>query len=327
MSQVPARPDPTFLAPPGEVVDWRMVVLFDALAASGALAALPATAEEAVTAEGVAVTAGLDGHAVGVVLDALTAWDVVGRDASGRYALGSQAPDADTAAGLRHHARALRSWAGSIESRLRGEPVQVRPGMADPELFIDALAVNGRRSAPLVVDLCLERFPAAKTAIDLGGGHGEYALEFARRGLSVTLQDLPTMVDVVARRGHLERAGVKLFAESFFQTLPDGPFDLAFCAGVAHTFDGERNRALYRNIGRALAPGGGVAIVTFLRRRNPLAEVFAVQMLANANKGDTHAESEYREWLAGAGFRMDDAVVEVANRPQSILFATAEPAP
>ena len=42
---MPPSSDHTFLAPPGEVADWRMVLLLDALAGSGALAAL--LAEEA----------------------------------------------------------------------------------------------------------------------------------------------------------------------------------------------------------------------------------------------------------------------------------------
>ncbi|MGH9266299.1 MAG: hypothetical protein ACRD1D_16570, partial [Acidimicrobiales bacterium] len=94
--------DHSFLAPPGEVADWRMVLLFDAAARSGALAALPGTAEE------IAGRLGLDGHGLRVVLDALGAWGVVQRDdaGGGRYALGAGAPDAGLAAGLRHHARA-----------------------------------------------------------------------------------------------------------------------------------------------------------------------------------------------------------------------------
>jgi hypothetical protein len=67
-----------------------------------------------------------------------------------------------------------------------------------------------------------------------------------------------------------------------------------------------------------------MAIVTFLRHRNPLADVFAIQMLVNANGGDTHGEDEYRRWLTAEGFRVDDVPVDVPNRPQSILFATPE---
>ncbi|HEX3621682.1 MAG TPA: methyltransferase [Acidimicrobiales bacterium] len=303
------------MAPPGEVVDWRMVVLVDVAAGAGVLEALPGTADD------LAGRLGLDPHALRVVLDALGAWGVVERDDNGGYSLGPQAPDAAGTASLRHDARAIRSWSTTVDKRVLGEPVETRPGMPDPELFIDALAVGGRAAAPAVVDICLERFPEARSVIDLGGGHGEYSLEFARRGLQVTLQDLPVMVDVLRRRGTLEAAGVKVVAGSFFTGVPPGPFHLAFCAGITHTFDGPHNEMLFRNLRPAVASRGGVAVVTFLRHRQPMADVFAVQMLANANGGDSHSEEEYRAWLGGAGFRVDDAPVDIPGRPQSALFA------
>jgi SAM-dependent methyltransferase len=313
---VAAPGEPTFLAPPGEVADWRMVVLFDAVAGAGALDALPGTADE------LAATLGLDAHGLRVALDALGAWGVVERDGAGSYRPGPDRPDAEVGAGLRHHARAIRRWSTSVEKRLRGAPDEIRPGMPDPELFIDALAVNARKGAAELVDVCLARFPEARSVVDLGGGHGEYSLEFARRGLRATMQDLPVMVDIVRRRGVLAEAGVELVAGSFFDAVPDGPFDLAFCTGINHTFDGEHNRDLFGRLRPVVAPAGGLALVTFFRHRHPLADVFAVQMLANGNGGDAHAEADYREWLAGAGFRPDEGVVDLPGRAQSVLFAT-----
>lgn len=128
------------------------------------------------------------------------------------------------------------------------------------------------------------------------------------------------MVEIARSRRVLEAAGVDLFAGDFFEVVPDGPFDLAFCAGITHTFDGEHNVDLYRRLRSTIASGGGVAIVTFLRGRQPLADVFAVQMLVNGNGGDAHAEHEYRRWLATAGFRPPE-VIDLAGRAQSILFA------
>jgi hypothetical protein len=55
--------DATFLAPPGEVVDWRMVVLVDAVAGSGALDALPATVDH------LASRLGHDAQALRLALD------------------------------------------------------------------------------------------------------------------------------------------------------------------------------------------------------------------------------------------------------------------
>ncbi len=309
--------DLTFLVPPGEAADWRVIVLCDAAAATGIFDKLPGTAEE------LADRAGLEPHAVRVVLDALVAVGVLEAGGDGRFTLGAAAPEAAAMATVRHHARALRRWATALEPQLRGEPTPDNAGFADPEMFHDALAVNARKAAPEIVDVCLRRFPEARSVLDLGGLHGEYSLEFARRGLRATMQDQPAMVDVARRRGRLDAAKVELFEGSFFDTVPDGPFDLAFCSGITHTFDGDRNRTLFHNLRPVIAPGGGVAIVTFLRGRNPLTPLFAVQMLVNDNGGDTHTEAEYREWLGEAGFAVDEAVLDLHHRQgaRSVLFA------
>ena len=78
-----------------------MVVLFDAVAEAGVLARLPGSTEE------VAGDLGLDARALRVVLDALSAWEVVERRGEA-YDLGAQEPDPVASASLHHHARALR---------------------------------------------------------------------------------------------------------------------------------------------------------------------------------------------------------------------------
>lgn len=307
----------SFLSPPGEIADWRLIVLCDVAGAAGVFDELPGTAPA------VARRLGLEAHGVRVVLDGLAALGVVQRRDDDAYAPGPGTPDPDTLATIRHHARSLRRWAMTVDHRMRGELGGDPIGMADPESFHDSLAASARKSAPQVVDACLVRFPDATTVLDLGGLHGEYSLEFSRRGLKATMQDQPRMVEVARRRGRLEAAGVELFEGDFFETVPDGPFDLAFCTGITHTFGAEGNVALFGNVRKVLAPGGGVAVVTFVRNRNPIAALFAVQMLLNEHGGDTHAEAEYREWLAGAGFTVDDGVVDLAGvAGRSALFAT-----
>ncbi len=313
----PAASDRTFLAPPGEIADWRSVLLTDAALSTGIFDHLPGTAAELVE------RTGLEAEALRVVLDALVTLEVLELGPADLYAPGPAAPEAAAMAVVRHHARALRRWASTVEPRLRGQTVEGGPGMIDPDTFHDALARNAQNVAPEIVDLCLQRFPEAATVIDLGGLHGEYALEFTRRGLTATMQDQPTVIDVVRRRGRLEAAGVELFEGSFFETVPEGPFDLAFCSGITHTFDGDRNLALYRNLRRIVAPGGGVAVVTFLRGRHPITALFAVQMLVNDNGGDTHTEAEYRAWLGEAGFAVDETVLDLPGQgARSVLFAT-----
>ncbi|GAC1534410.1 MAG: hypothetical protein NVS3B12_15120 [Acidimicrobiales bacterium] len=307
--------DPTFLAPPGDITDWRLVMLYDAAAATGIVGHLPGSPRD------LANELGLDPHGVRVLLDALVVWGVV-QSKDGSYDLGTDAPDATRAAAMRHHARALRGWGSSLERRLHGSAGTDRPVMATPDVFHDALAASARKAAPALVDLCLQRFPGTGSVLDLGGLHGEYSLEFARRGLRVTMQDLPEMIELVRARGQLADAGIELVAGSFFDFVPDGPFDLAFCTGITHTFDADHNVTLFKNLRPVIAPGGGVAVTTFMRGRHPIADVFAVQMFVNGAGGDSHDDADYRAWLGRAGFSVDPGVVDLPDRPQSVLFAT-----
>lgn len=306
----------SFLATPPLISDWRMVVLFDVAAETGVLDALPADPGE------IGARLGLDERAVRIVLDALAVWDLVASD-SGRWFLGPGAPNADEAAVLHHHAGSLRMWNERIEDRLRGrEPQPNRQPPRHLGRWLQALAVNARASAPAAVDACLAARPQSKRVLDLGGGHGEYALEFTRRGLQATVQDRPEVIELARGDGRLPAEGVRLFAGDFFEVLADGPFDLVFCAGVAYTLDPARNVELWRRVRPVLAHEGMLAIHTFLRGRRPLAPIFAVQMLGVGTGGDTHAEEDFREWLGAAGYGRVD-VVHLDRDPESVLLVRA----
>ncbi|MGI9119308.1 MAG: class I SAM-dependent methyltransferase [Acidimicrobiales bacterium] len=313
----PSLEELSFLAPPDEVCDWRMVVVHDAAAQAGLLARLAAS--PATPAE-LAADLGLDGHTVRVVLEELAVWDVVASDGAGRFAPGTGWPSHEASAALRHHARAIRAWSAGIDDRLRGvgpPPERKLPPWTD--LWLEALAVRARHAAPAIVDACLTRYPEIRRALELGGGHGEYGLELARRQVEVTMVDRPGVIDIV--RPRLEQADIVLHAGDFFEALPAGPFDLVLCAGVTHTYGAEGNRALFRRAATVLAPEGALAILTYLRGRDPMAPIFAVQMLMAASGADTHAEDDYRAWLGEAGFGKVE-IADDAHPRESLLLAT-----
>ncbi|MEJ7845487.1 MAG: class I SAM-dependent methyltransferase [Acidimicrobiales bacterium] len=307
-------PELAFLVPPDEVQDWRMVLLLDAAVDNGLLDALPGSAE------GLAAELGLDPHATGVVLDGLALWDIVVVDDDGGYAPGPAAPDAEATAVLRHHARAIRGWS-TIDERVRGvapDPNRMTPGGV--EIMLDALAVMGRASAPDAVHACLAQAPDAASVLDLGGGHGQFAAEFARRGLRTVMQDRPAVVDLARSKGWLDGTGVELFGGDFFDTLPDERFDIVFCAGVVYTMDGERVVRLLRQVRPLIAPGGHLAVHTFLRGTDELATLFSAQMLGNVAGGQSHGEDDLRRWFDEAGYR-NVSTRPLDRRPEWMLFA------
>ncbi|MDP9019215.1 MAG: class I SAM-dependent methyltransferase [Actinomycetota bacterium] len=305
-----------FYTHPGGVADWRIVLLHEAAEEAGLLDALPGAPAA------LADRLGLNAHAVRVVLEALAVWGVVEARPDGAFAPGPEFPNSDEAAVLRHHARSVRVWAGTGD-RLRGSPVPVHDEPRRVKIMLDALVVNGRESAPGAVDGCLARVPDARRVLDLGGGHGEYGIEFARRGLQVVMQDRPEVVDYARRRQEVIEAGVELFAGDFFETLPAGPFDVVFCAGVVYTLAPERVVELFRRVRPLVAPGGRLAVHTFLRGSDEMAAIFAVQMLA-VSGGDTHSEGDFRHWFERARYPSVE-VVRLHRRPESMLFAERSP--
>ena len=305
----------SFLALPDEVIDWRKALLYEIAADAGIIAGLPGTAGD------LAGTLSLDPRAVRIVLDALAVWHVVEVDGRGVYGRGPDAPDPAAASVLRHHGRAIRHWAASLPDRLRGAaPARRHLDLQAVQLMLEALVVNARESAPGVVDACLDHVPSAHRVLDLGGGHGEYALELARRGLAATMQDRPEVVEMAGNPHPLTGAGVEVFAGDFFEALPEGPFDVVLCAGVTYTMGADANLALFRRLRPLVGPGGALAIMTFLGGTDELASVFSVQMLAGGGGGESHRESDYRAWLAEADYASVE-VQRLERRPEWLVVA------
>lgn len=105
--------DLSFLAPPGEGCDWRMLLLFDAVCQSRLDDAL---ADGSATSADLASRLGLSAGAVRVVLEALTAWSIVRGHKGGRFGPGACWPGRPSTAALRHQARAVRSATSSRSS-------------------------------------------------------------------------------------------------------------------------------------------------------------------------------------------------------------------
>ncbi|XVQ06762.1 hypothetical protein ACQP1W_29425 [Spirillospora sp. CA-255316] len=196
--------DMSFLAPLEKLVDWRLALAYDAAAEAGVLAALPGAPFE------LAERCDLDEGALRAVLGQLTAGGDVALDEQGRYSSGPHAPAWPHDAMLRRHDAAIRRWGALLNAWLRdrtasGDRLPSRPAL--PETGQATLAVRARPLIGPVVDLCPRAFPAARRVLDLGGGHGQFSLEFARRGLETTMQDLPEVVEIACRRGRLPAAG------------------------------------------------------------------------------------------------------------------------
>lgn len=173
--------------------------------------------------------------------------------------------------------------------------------------FMGAMASVDPQTVRASVTAAEHARPRPERVLNVGGGPGDFAREFARRGAAVTLLDRPEVVEIVAPP--LENEPVELVSGDALEGLPSG-FDLVFCSRITHMFGPEGNRRLFGNCYEALSPGGAVVCTDFVRGRSPRAPAFAVNMLAQTENGDTYAEEEYSDWLTEAGFE-EPAIREI----------------
>ena len=302
-----------------ELSQWRWLLVVAAAQETGMIAAL---ASGTLALDDLVERLGLDRRAAYVIAEALVAGGFAeAKDGGYRLApaarrlLVDESDEAYLAPSVLHSRDLIARWL-QLPGVLKGVRPEPRPGMRrSPATFIGTMAVGARASAAAVVERCLARFPAAKSVLDVGGGPGVHAGALLARGLAVTILDLPDVIDLVRTRW-AGTDGVTLVPGDFTVGLPPGPFDLVLLGNVCHIYGPAENQRLFARVAGVLRPGGGVAILDFVRGRSVTAALFGVNMLAGS--GGTWTEAEYRDWLAAAGFTA--ITVEDLNGPERQLI-------
>jgi len=269
-------------------------------------------ARQPLTAEAIAARLGADLRAITVVLDALSAMEVLEkkdglyRTSPSASCLSADAPDSIHPMLL--HAAALWARWTTLTKRVGGTPLHERPPAESLRAFILAMHVVGAPKADrIVAEVGVGR---ARRLLDVGGGPATYTMAFLRAdpALVATLFDLPPVIEIARER--LSRAGlagrVTLVPGDFDKDeLPEG-HDLAWLSAIIHQNSPEQNDALYARIFRALVPGGRLLVRDHVmdgsRTRPRAGALFAVNMLVGTAGGGTYSFEEIRAGLARAGF-------------------------
>ncbi|MCL5022083.1 MAG: acetylserotonin O-methyltransferase [Nitrospirae bacterium] len=146
-----------------------------------------------------------------------------------------------------------------------------------------------------------------KTALDLGGGPGTYAIEMAGKGVKVTLFDRPETIRIA--RSVVKKSGAKEITFLRGDILTDdigGGYDLIFISHVLHSCSEEESFRIIRKSRAALNPGGRIAVQEFFiekdRTRPVRSALFSVNMLVNTPAGRCYSSQEIGRWLSRAGF-------------------------
>ena len=223
---------------------------------------------------------------------------------------------------LPHLMNILKSWL-LLPDIIKGERPEREPVRRDIPVFMHAMASRPDMIAQEAVSQILMRKKDAKNVLDLGGGPGKYSKAFINKGLKAVLFDTDEVIDYVSAAFNLDQIeNLTLSKGDFTQEIgTDIPekFNVVFMGNICHIYSEINNRKIIKQVHNLLNAKGMIAIEDFVRGRSPHAEIFAVNMLANSEEGNTWSEVEFREWLKDGGFHGIE-VIDLAKKGKQLIL-------
>ena len=256
------------------------------------------------------------------LLEALKALGYLRRDRSGRYSLAPSASKwllADSPARLPDAVpflefAAFDLWSGLEQAVRTGEPpkpiYEYLEAHPDISAAFQAWTVS---IALMIADEVAAKVrvgPDQRRLLDVGGGHGTYAIAFCRRypALHATIMDLPTALE--SARGPIEDAGMSERisprpGDFMTDDLGEG-YDVVLLFNILHGLQPDQNQELIRRAADALRPDGVVVVLEQLRGRTAGPATAAIGRLLDLNYhlalgGRSYTGGEVRGWLTSAG--------------------------
>ncbi|MXR40016.1 methyltransferase domain-containing protein [Halobaculum sp. WSA2] len=159
----------------------------------------------------------------------------------------------------------LPYWRDHAERAVReGDPGEsLYDWLGDDEAAWATTQAGFRSSASLLVDPVAEALGDVSGArvLDLGGGHGTYAVELARRGASVTLVDRSPALEPAREAAADADVDGEPGTDSDADSDADSGYDLVLLFNVLHGHSPAEAATLLDRAAAALAPGGRLAIL------------------------------------------------------------------
>ena len=202
--------------------------------------------------------------------------------------------------------------------------------------FILAMAEGSMRGSlhqTVEAVAALPEFKRARTLLDLGGGHGLYAIAFAETNpeLDATVFDLPPVTEVtqefIGRYGMDERVSV-IGGDFAMDEIGQG-YDIVFASDVFYRKP-DALSGIFEKIHGALNDGGSIMLKHWVlnddRTAPPTSVLF--DLMLSLRGGDWHhiyTEVEYIELLEGARFS-DIRVLDVSSQvsPSVVIVGNKE---
>lgn len=213
-----------------------------------------------------------------------------------------------------HEIDLLEALVALPETMRSGEPPARPPDRTTNRLGADAATADAVVAA--CVDAALAAAPEAGTALQVCGGSGVHAAALAERGLDVTLQDDPEVIDRVAgirsEVSHEDRSLATIPAE----------FDLTLLVDLLWGCPTPEARELVGVASETLTAGGTLVVLEPLRNRSDAAVSTAVRALATGT-GECHASEAVSAWLREGGLA-DVTVEDVPGTPYQAVLGHRE---
>jgi hypothetical protein len=192
-------------------------------------------------------------------------------------------------------------------------------------VFNEGMTGFSSNIAPAVAEAY--NFAAFQTVVDVGGGHGVL--------LNTILQAYPKVKGIVFDAPHvvvgaeeaIRKAGLigrcRTVGGDFFQGVPAGG-DAYLMKHIIHDWPDDKATTILRNCRKGVNSGGKLLLVELVLKPGDAADlgkVLDLEMLVIAS-GRERTEAEYRQLLAGAGWRL----THVISTKSPTQIVEAEPA-
>jgi len=293
---------------------WKICALHAAVQ----LDVFTAMEDQRLSAEAVAGTLQADPRALAMLLNALTAMNLLEKS-GGLY---TNTPEAARFLSrnspayigyiIKHHHHLVASWSQLDQAVLSGHPVRTRAthGSDDTrESFLMGMFNMAMMLAPRIVPKI--DLSGRRSFLDMGGGPGTYAIQFCLNnpGLQAVVFDLPTTrpfaETTICKYGLSDR--IRFQAGSYLEDPVEGRYDVAWLSHILHGEGPEDCLKIIQKAVAALSPGGMILIHEFILNNEmsgPLfPALFSLNMLLGTASGQAYSEQQISDMLAGAGVR------------------------
>ncbi|GFE60981.1 acetylserotonin O-methyltransferase [Geobacter sp. AOG2] len=275
-------------------------------------------ADRPLTASQLARLIAADERGLAMLLNALTAMDLLSKEAetfrATPFSSEYLAKTSDTYMGhiIMHHHHLVEGWSRLDEAVKSGVPVRRRSSEAgddERESFLMGMFNLASHLAPRIassIDL-----GGRRRLLDLAGGPGTYAINFCKQNpdLTAVIYDLPTTRPFAEQTvGRFGLSGRISFSAGDITSDDIGTgYDVVWISHLLHSEGPDACAAIVAKAATALKAGGLLLIQEFILDDNRIAPLhptlFSLNMLVGTPSGQAYSQGELRGMMEAAGLR------------------------